>query len=147
MELNRDSAIPLWYQIAEILGREISNDVHRAGRQFPTESLLTGRFGVNRHTVRHAVSSLADQGLVRVEKGRGTFVEDHVIDYRIGKRTRFSANLLLGDVEPGHRLIRATELPATNNLVLRSTRRYLDYFSVKMFISIESEIINIRSHF
>ena len=116
MELNRGSAIPLWYQIAEILGQEISSDVHRAGRQFPTESLLTGRFGVNRHTVRRAVASLADQGLVRVEKGRGTFVEDHVIDYRIGKRTRFSANLLLGDVEPGHRLIGATELPATETV-------------------------------
>lgn len=112
MELNRDSAIPLWYQIAEILGREISNDVHPPGRQFPTEILLTGRFGVNRHTVRQAVGSLADQGLVRVEKGRGTFVEDHVIDYRIGKRTRFSANLLKGGAEPGHRLIKATELPA-----------------------------------
>ena len=116
MELNRGSAIPLWYQIAEILGLEISSDVHRAGRQFPTESLLTGRFGVNRHTVRRAVASLADQGLVRVEKGRGPFVEDHVIDYRIGKRTRFSANLLLGDVEPGHRLIGVTELPATETV-------------------------------
>ena len=116
MELNRGSAIPLWYQIAEILGQEISSDVHRAGRQFPTESLLTGRFGVNRHTVRRAVASLADQGLVRVEKGRGTFVEDHVIDYRIGKRTRFSANLLLGDDEPGHRLIGATELPAAETV-------------------------------
>ena len=116
MELTRDSGIPLWYQIAEILGQEISRDVHHAGDQFPTESLLTGRFGVNRHTVRRAVAFLANQGLVRVEKGRGTFVEDHVIDYRIGKRTRFSANLLLGDVEPGHSLLRATEMPAADTV-------------------------------
>ena len=116
MELTRDSGIPLWYQIAEILGEEISKGVHHAGGQFPTESLLTGRFDVNRHTVRRAVASLVDQSLVRVEKGRGTFVEDHVVDYRIGKRTRFSANLLLGDVEPGHRLLRATEMPGTDTV-------------------------------
>jgi GntR family transcriptional regulator, transcriptional repressor for pyruvate dehydrogenase complex len=40
----------------------------------PTETQLAGMTGVSRLTVREAVKSLQDRGVVRVEQGRGTFV-------------------------------------------------------------------------
>ncbi len=45
---------------------------------------------VNRHTVRRAMAELAVRGLVRTERGSGTFVKTDKLDYRIGRRTRFS---------------------------------------------------------
>lgn len=97
-----------WRQIAETLSRDVSEGRFTDGR-LPTEPDLADRFGVNRHTIRRAIGTLADQGLVRVEQGRGTFVADGHIDYLLGRRTRFSANLQREGRDPGHRLIGATQ--------------------------------------
>jgi GntR family transcriptional regulator, phosphonate transport system regulatory protein len=93
-----------WRQIAESLSRDVSEGRFGDGR-LPTEPDLADRFGVNRHTIRRAIGTLVDQGLVRVEQGRGTFVADGHIDYLLGRRTRFSANLQREGREPSHRLI------------------------------------------
>src|SRR5262249_35089188 len=45
---------------------------------------------VNRHTVRRAIAALTERGLVRAERGSGTFVEARRIAYPIRRRTRFS---------------------------------------------------------
>jgi GntR family phosphonate transport system transcriptional regulator len=96
--------ITRWRQIAEILGHEVAEGGFALGR-LPTEPELAGRFGVNRHTIRRAIGALAEQGLLRVEQGRGTFVAERHIDYILGRRTRFSANLKREGREPAHRLI------------------------------------------
>ena len=70
------SGLPIWRQIADTISSEISTSVYAPGQKLPTESELATRFGVNRHTVRRAVASLQDVGLLRVEQGRGTFVSD-----------------------------------------------------------------------
>jgi len=95
-----------WRQIAESLSREVREARFADGR-LPTEPDLAARFGVNRHTIRRAVGMLVDQGLVRVEQGRGTFIANGHIDYVLGRRTRFSANLRRGGHEGGHVLIGA----------------------------------------
>jgi GntR family transcriptional regulator, phosphonate transport system regulatory protein len=109
--LHLAKGVTRWRQIAEILSREVSDGCFSAGR-LPTEPDLAERFGVNRHTVRRAVGTLVDQGLLRVEQGRGTFVADQHIDYLLGRRTRFSANLQREGREPGHRLISVARGPA-----------------------------------
>ncbi len=78
--------------------------------RLPTEPDLAARFQVNRHTIRRAIGALADQGLVRVEQGRGTFVASGHIDYLLGRRTRFSTNLQRAGHEPSHRLVSATRI-------------------------------------
>jgi len=101
------AGITRWRQIAEILGRDVTEARFTEGR-LPTETELAARFGVNRHTIRRAIGTLADRGLVRVEQGRGTFVAAGHIDYLLGRRTRFSANLRREGLEPRHRLIAST---------------------------------------
>lgn len=103
--------ITRWRQIAESLGDEITGAHYPDGR-LPTEPDLAARFGVNRHTIRRAVAALAEQGLVRVEHGRGTFIANRHIDYLLGRRTRFSTNLQRQGREPGHRLVATTRGPA-----------------------------------
>jgi GntR family transcriptional regulator, phosphonate transport system regulatory protein len=103
--------ITRWRQIAERLSDDITG-AHFANGRLPTEPELAARFGVNRHTIRRAIAALAEQGLVRVEQGRGTFVANRQIDYLLGRRTRFSTNLQRQGREPGHRLIATTRAPA-----------------------------------
>ncbi|MER7409179.1 MULTISPECIES: GntR family transcriptional regulator [Streptomyces] len=61
-------------RIARILGREIRTGTWPAGSRLPGEHALTQQFSVSRSTVREALRSLADEGLVRTHPGIGSFV-------------------------------------------------------------------------
>lgn len=66
---------PLWSQIAQTLREEIEKGVIKPGEKLPPEMRLAHRFGVNRHTLRQAIQALSRDGVVRVERGRGTFAQ------------------------------------------------------------------------
>jgi GntR family phosphonate transport system transcriptional regulator len=103
--IERGSGVTLWRQIAERLSADLLSGTLQPGDRLPTELDLASRYAVNRHTVRRAVAALADQGYLRVEQGRGTFVAEHMLDYVLGRRTRFHANLLAQGREPGGRVL------------------------------------------
>lgn len=111
-EIERGGGVAAWRQIETCLRQEIASGALKPGQQVATETQLSQRFGVNRHTVRRALLSLSDEGLVSIEQGRGTFVRDQVLDYPIGSRTRFSEIIAAQDHEPSGRLIGAEETRA-----------------------------------
>lgn len=111
-DMERTSGVALWRQIANTLSDEIRSHSWKPGDRLPTEADLAARFAVNRHTLRRAMAALEASGLVRVEQGRGTFVQEDVVDYQVGKRTRFSENIVITNRQPGGRLLRSLEVPA-----------------------------------
>jgi len=114
--VERGTGVAVWRQIEAALLRDIRERHYAAGERIPNETELAERFGCNRHTVRRALGVLEREGLLRVEQGRGTFVQEHAIAYTVGKRTRFSQNLS-GQGRSGHiELLRASESPATPEL-------------------------------
>ncbi|OYV36043.1 MAG: phosphonate metabolism transcriptional regulator PhnF [Rhodospirillales bacterium 20-64-7] len=90
MTLERRRGEALWSQIAGQLAQDISDGLHPVGGRLPTEAQLAEQYGVNRHTIRRALDELANARIIRTEHGRGSFVAEDVLDYRIGKRPRFS---------------------------------------------------------
>ena len=88
--IEQEPGVAVWRQIWQTLHRDISSGGYQPGEKMPTEAMLSKRFGVNRHTVRRAISDLVDRGLVRVEQGRGTFVAEDVVEFVVGERTRFT---------------------------------------------------------
>lgn len=111
-DLERGAGLALWRQIERQLAAEIERGVHPPGTRLPTESELAERFAVNRHTVRRAVGELAGRGVLRVEQGRGTFVQENVLPFTVGRRTRFTENVARARREPGGELLRGFETPA-----------------------------------
>jgi len=105
--MERAGGIAFWRQIAEQLRGEIAGGRWPAGTRLPTEAQLAERFGVNRHTVRRAMATLAGEALIRTDQGRGTFVEaaGRRLVYPIGRRTRFSEIVSRQAREPGGRLV------------------------------------------
>jgi GntR family transcriptional regulator, phosphonate transport system regulatory protein len=101
----------LWSAIAAALTEEISAGHYRSGDQLPTEAVLAARFGVNRHTVRHALAALADRGLVRSRRGAGVFVAQRPTDYPLGRRVRFHQNVLAAGQTPSRRISRSETRP------------------------------------
>jgi GntR family transcriptional regulator len=72
--IDRNSPVPLYFQIAENLKQAISDGTLKPGERLDNELDLTERLGVSRPTVRQAVQRLVDQGLVVRRRGLGTVV-------------------------------------------------------------------------
>jgi GntR family transcriptional regulator, transcriptional repressor for pyruvate dehydrogenase complex len=61
-------------RLAERLLDEIVAGVYPAGTRLPPEPVLAERAGVSRLTLREAIKDLRQRGVLRVQQGRGTFV-------------------------------------------------------------------------
>src|SRR3954451_16763594 len=69
-----DAPVPLYHQVFQVLRSRITSGEYAAGMQLPPEQAFTRDFGVSRHTLRMAMQSLAQEGLIERFAGRGTFV-------------------------------------------------------------------------
>ncbi len=96
---------PLWTAIRTTLSDEIARGHYQPGDRLPTEAQLSDRFGVNRHTVRRALSALAEDGTVHSRRGAGVFVTHRPTDYAIGERVRFHQNLTASGRVPGREIL------------------------------------------
>ncbi|OYU38195.1 MAG: phosphonate metabolism transcriptional regulator PhnF [Pseudorhodobacter sp. PARRP1] len=96
----------IWRSIAETLTQEISAGHYRPGDKLPTEAALAARFGVNRHTIRHALAHLAEGGAVHARRGAGVFVTAVPTDYPLGRRVRFHQNVLATGRAPSRQILR-----------------------------------------
>ncbi len=110
---NTRSSTPVWQAIATALRADISEGRYLPADKLPTEAQLSARFGVNRHTVRHALSQLVAEGLVRTRRGAGTFVASTPTDYPIGEWVRFHENLLAAGRRPEKRILDVESRAAT----------------------------------
>jgi GntR family phosphonate transport system transcriptional regulator len=111
--------VTLWRRIADDLEQAIALGTHAAGDRLPGEVEIAARFGVNRHTVRRALAELTERGLVRAERGSGTYVEGRRLAYPIGARTRFSEIVGSAGRGPDGRLIAHGSEPATEDIAKR----------------------------
>jgi GntR family transcriptional regulator, phosphonate transport system regulatory protein len=110
------SGVALWRQVADGIERGIADGSFVAGEKLPGEMEIAETYRVNRHTVRRALATLAERGLVRAERGSGTYVEAARLAYPLRSRTRFSEIVGAGGREPRGQLIDASEEPATREL-------------------------------
>ncbi len=115
--IDRNSGISAWKQIADQISRSISSGEFDDTGMVPPEMVLAEKFGVNRHTVRSAIASLAEEGLLKRVQGRGTLIEKRErLVFPITRRTRFSDVLGKQAFEMSMRLIAADEIEATQEI-------------------------------
>jgi len=109
---NAIDGVTLWRRIADELEHAIRSGGYPIGERLPSEAEIAVRFGVNRHTVRRALAELAARGLVRAQRGSGTYVEPARLAYPIHARTRFSEIVGGAGRAPEGRLIAHAVEPA-----------------------------------
>lgn len=74
--IKKDSAIPYYYQLADILKEIILGGQFKVGDTLPSERVLCDDYDVSRATVRQAIQLLKDEGLVVKVRGIGTKVAE-----------------------------------------------------------------------
>lgn len=102
----------IWTDIHDTLTAEIARGHYPPGTKLPSETTLAARFGVNRHTVRHALAALAKAGTVHARQGAGVFVSAAPADYPLGRRVRFHQNIAAMGRTPSRSFTRIETRPA-----------------------------------
>ncbi|KFL29985.1 hypothetical protein JP75_17960 [Devosia riboflavina] len=83
-----------WEETRDRISEEIVSGRLAPDTRLPSEPELCVLYGARRHSLRKALAALVSEGKLRVEHGRGTFVERApLLNYVIGPRTRFRENL------------------------------------------------------
>ena len=72
--LERDSAVPLYAQLEQILSSKISSGEWQPNQRIPSENELNRMYGLSRMTVRGVLTKLVNDGLLLRVPGKGTYV-------------------------------------------------------------------------
>ena len=121
---------PRYREIEAILRERIAR--LRPGQRLPSDADLCAEFGVSRMTARHAMSQLADEGLVRRDPGRGTFVADPPTHRRANSLMTFS-----------HEMRRQGRTPSSR-VVVRRSRRPSDAERSALRVPHGSEVVELQ---
>lgn len=72
-----EPVLPIYHQIRRSVKHWIQDKHFCPGDRITTEQELANQFNVNRMTIRQALSSLVEEGLLIRKRGEGTFVTDN----------------------------------------------------------------------
>lgn len=74
MTIDKDSRIPLYCQLMDIIIEQIETGKLAENDKLPSERELCERYNISRATVRQAIQELEKEGYIYKQHGKGTFV-------------------------------------------------------------------------
>jgi DNA-binding GntR family transcriptional regulator len=98
--LDRQSFVPLCYQIQHRFLEQIRSGKLKAGQPLPSEQEIAAGMGVSRMTARHALKGLCSLGIAYSERGRGTFVSRMKLEKDFRQVLSFSEEMRLRGSRP-----------------------------------------------
>lgn len=102
---------PHYRQIEQALRERIAT--LRPGERLSSDAELCVEFGVSRMTARNAMQRLAEDGLIRREPGRGSFVAKPPAHRRTNRLMTFSQEMLRAGRIPSSRMLTRVIRPST----------------------------------
>jgi GntR family transcriptional regulator len=109
--INKQSHIPYYYQLADILRAFIRERAAGDETEFlPSENELVQTYQVSRATVRQALSLLEREGLVHKVKGKGTYICKHRVRYPLTKLVATTEDMQRRGWQPGVKVLSFLEI-------------------------------------
>ena len=131
-EINRDTPIPLYYQVAQILRKEIETGKYQPGDYIPTELELQRRFNVSRATIRQAIADMVYAGLLERRRSKGTTVSTRQFE-----STLHGLNSFTGEIMPSNLTLRTKILEFKQIAVPEAARTGLELSPGEMVAMME----------
>lgn len=101
--IDRTDERPVYVQIVDEVRSSLLLGLMQPGDRLPTVRDLARQLQINLHTVRHAYSVLAEQQIVTVRRGAGTFVQDDVNDNSILDRDGLLRDIAMRSLRSANR--------------------------------------------
>jgi GntR family transcriptional regulator len=94
MAVDKQSPIPRYYQLVEIINERIRLGELQPGAQLPSERELSERYGISRMTVRQAIHYLVREGHLVTHHGLGTFVAEPKLTAQVSHLLGFTETIM-----------------------------------------------------
>lgn len=150
-KVDKNTSIPAYQQIRQIFLNKLKNGEIKPGEKLPSENQLCMKYDISRITVRQAVASLVNDGLLHTVPGKGTFANDvmqeahleYVSSFIKGSETRGlkpGIKVIVEEIieagretaehlkiNEGEKVIRIKRVKAANNVPLYIEDRYIPH--------------------
>lgn len=123
---------PLYFQIKEKITELIDSNEYLPGEMIPSEREMAKALGINRMTVKKAVSLLVEEGVLSSEAGRGTFV--------CKLDTRLSMSNVCTDRKAISELVRLTGQVPKNKVIVSEKVQGIASICEKLRLNVEDEL-------
>ena len=133
--VDESNPIPKYLQISAWLRELIQTGRYKANEKLPSEVELSKMCGVNRNTLRQAIGELAAAGLLRKEKGTGTFVSgpsSNGLRHKLERISSFSD--MLGQ----------SGIKAKTRVISKRIEDADDYVAGNLFLGSNKKVVAIR---
>lgn len=108
--------IPRHKQISEWLESQIEEGIYEIDEKLPSENELCQKFDVSRVTVRKALQTLENEGLIYRSQGLGSFVCDDRPRQSFIQLTDFEEDMRRAGLEPSSQVIQFKPVPVTDQI-------------------------------
>lgn len=103
--LDRNSPVPLYYQLKQVLLEQIRSQHWATGEVIPSEQELGELYGLSRTTIRQTLADLVAEGYLIRQRGRGTFIARPKITYSPSSKLELNELMRQQGVDLGWRLL------------------------------------------
>ncbi len=117
--LKQDAMTPLYVQLMDTVEKDIKSGRYKPGDKIMTESEMAKTYGVSLITVRKAIGSLMEKGLVVRKQGKGTFVTKPKFSRNIKRLQSFSEMCEQMGVVPGAHMLENKIVDADEKIAAR----------------------------
>ncbi len=119
--INKNSPVPLYYQLEEYIKGLIEKGELQPGETLPPEREYAQKYKISRMTVRQAINQLVNEGYLYRQKGKGTFVSERKIEQPLQGLTSFTEEMKARGLVPGSQLVHFEIIPAPSPIAEQLT--------------------------
>ena len=96
---------PVYIKIHNQIKRDVENHVYKVGDRIPAERQLAVKFGVSRMTLRQAIKTLEEEGILERRLGSGTYVASQKVQEKMSGIMSFTEITQANGQIPSSKLI------------------------------------------
>lgn len=111
------SIFPAYFQVKKDILEKIRDEIYPVGAQLPTDMEFCDIYGVSRITVRRALSELENEGYIRREQGKGSFVKFKDIKQNIQNFYSFTNEMIKMGYVPSSTFIALNKINPNDDVI------------------------------